>query len=444
MRISVFGLGYVGCVSAACFTKLGHTVIGVDVVQYKVDAINSGKAPIQEKGLNELISLGMKKNKLSATTNTPEAIKNSDISFICVGTPPKKNGDLDLFALTSACEEIGLALREKEYHVVVIRSTMFPGSLDILTKILEKFSGKKCGKDFGLAVNPEFLREGSAIKDFFAPPFIVIGSDDKLAAEKAMSAYREIKSKKFIVKADVAQMIKYASNSWHALKVSFANEIGSVCNEIGIDASKLMGLFTEDNQLNISSYYMKPGFAYGGSCLPKDLAALKNKAAELKINTPLINSISQSNLEHILRAVKLVKSLGKKKIGILGITFKADTDDLRGNPILYIINKLVNTGHDVKIYDPVIGKSNLKHIAKSYRKEVFDLINRENLKESVVDIEGLFHNSESVLKQDIIIISSRDESLKKYISKLTDNQVLIDLQKICSTSDTPAKYISLL
>lgn len=444
MRISVFGLGYVGCVSAACFAKLGHQVIGVDVVQYKVDSINGGEAPIQEKNLTELVYQGVKKFRLSATTNTKKAVLNSDISFVCVGTPPKKNGDLDLFALKRVCEEIGLAIKEKENHLVVIRSTMFPGSLNILRKILEKSSGKKSGKGFGLAVNPEFLREGSAIKDFFNPPMIVIGSDDKKSAEMAMSAYNGVKAKKFVVKENVAQMIKYASNSWHALKVSFANEIGSVCNEIGVDASKLMGIFTEDNQLNISSYYMKPGFAYGGSCLPKDLAALKNNANKTGLKTPVIDSISESNLHHILRAVKLVEKTGKKKIGILGITFKADTDDIRGNPILYVINRLVNKGYNVKIYDPLIGKSNLKNIAKSYRKEVFDLVNRENLKESVADISGLFGDVDSIIKQDVVIVSSRDESLKKYVEKLMNKQILVDLQKIFSQKDTRAKYLSLL
>ena len=443
MKISVFGLGYVGSVTAACFAKIGHEVIGVDIVDYKIDAINKGKAPVEEQNLSQLIADQVKKKRLFALKETEKAIKESEISFICVGTPPKRNGDIDLSALKRVCEQIGNALKNKKQHLIVFRSTLFPGSIKVLQSVLEISSGKKAGKDFSIAYNPEFLREGSAIKDFFAPPFIIVGSENKEVCKKVLSCYKGIKSKKILVKPELAQMLKYASNSWHALKVSFANEIGSICKNLGINGKKLMGVFSEDNQLNISPCYLKPGFAYGGSCLPKDLSALKINAKKLKINTSLIDSISESNLEHINRAVKLIELTGKKKVGILGLTFKADTDDIRGNPILLVINRLLNKKLEIKIFDKLISKTNIKRINKSYRKEIFDLISRENLKEKVNSLSNLFTTLDSVLKQDIIIISNRDESLKEHLKKLSSKQIIIDLQNIFDKEDSEAKYISL-
>lgn len=443
MKISVFGLGYVGCVTAACLAKLGHEVIGVDIIKRKVDKINEGKSLIKEKSLDDLIEKSVKKGKLKATTDAKKAVLSSDISLVCVGTPPQKNGDLDLTALKRACKDIGIAIREKDYHIIVIRSTMFPGSFEMLKKILEKFSEKKYGKDFDIAVNPEFLREGNAIKDFFNPPFIVVGSENKNTCKKIFEFYKLIKTKKFIVEPGVAQMIKYASNSFHALKITFANEIASVCKKIGIDSKKLMKLFCADNQLNISLYYLKPGFAYGGSCLPKDVAALKNKASKLKLNVPLLESISKSNLQHIERAVNLIKKLKTKKVGILGITFKANTDDIRGNPILYIINKLVSQGYNIKIYDPNIRTDNLNGIRKSYRKEVYDLVTRENLKEKVNGVSKLFCSFPELLKQSLIITSSRDKKIEEFAKKLTDKHTIIDLQNILEKKELKAKYVSL-
>lgn len=442
MKISVFGLGYVGVVTAACFAKLGHEVIGVDLVQYKVESINGGEAPIKEKGLDELVYMGVKSEKLKAMMDTEKAILETDISFICVGTPPKRKGDIDLEALKRVCEEIGKALRKKKYHLIVIRSTMFPGSFEIVKEILEKSSNKKSGKDFNITANPEFLREGTAIKDFFNPPFIIIGSENKDIAKKIIYLYKNINTKKFIVKPDIAQMIKYVSNSWHALKVTFANEIGAICSELGIDSKNLMGLFLEDNQLNISPYYLKPGFAYGGSCLPKDLAALQRNSFKLKVHSPILDSISKSNFEQMKRAIKLIESTKNKKIGILGITFKADTDDLRGNPMLFVINNLLNKGYEVKIFDPIVGKANLKNISRSYRKEVFDLINKQDLKEKVADISKLFCQLDELLKQDTIIFSNRDKSLQKYAEGLSEKQTIIDLQKVFDKNKIKARYLT--
>ena len=443
MKVSIFGLGYVGVVCAACFAKLGHKITGVDVIDYKIDAINKGKAPLEEKGLNNLLKEQVYLNRLSATKNVKDAILNTDISFICVGTPPKKNGDLDLSILKTVCEEIGVVLKEKNYHIIVIRSTMFPGSFEILKNILEKCSGKKQGRDFDLLTNPEFLREGSAIKDFFNPPYIIVGTDNKSAGKIVLNSYSKIKTKKFLVKPDLAQMIKYANNSWHALKVTFANEIASICKEKNINSKKLMGLFCEDYQLNISPYYLTPGFAYGGSCLSKDTAALKNISQKLNLKTPVIDSISKSNMEQINRAIKLIVSKGKKKIGILGLTFKPNTDDIRGNPILFVINYLLNQKYNLKVFDSLIDASNIKKINNSYRKEIFDLINRENLKDKIEDISRLFSDLDDALNQDVIIISNRDKSLKKYLINLPKEKIIIDLQNTFNQSDFTAKYETL-
>jgi len=444
MRISIFGLGYIGAVCIGGFAELGHSIIGVDVIQHKIDAINGGEAPLKEKGLNELIYRGVKRGLVSATNNTEKAVLNSDISFICVGTPPKKNGEIDLSFLKKVCQEIGAALKKKKQHLIVIRSTMLPGSLEILKKIIEENSGKIEGKDFNITTNPEFLREGSAIKDFFNPPYIVVGAYNFEIGKKVLAVYGNIKTKKFVVKPELAQMIKYTNNSWHAIKVSFANEIGILCKAQNIDSKKLMELFCEDTQLNLSSYYLKPGFAYGGSCLPKDIAAIQQRAKKMKISIPLINAASKSNLEQINRAVDLIKATKKKKIGILGITFKADTDDIRGNPVLLVINRLINQGYEVKIYDTIVSKINLNTISKSYRKEVFDLISKEDLKENVNEIKSLFTTAESILNQEVIIISNRDESNQKLLKGINDKKIIVDLQGILNKSIIKARVVSLV
>ena len=441
MNISVFGLGYVGTVSSVCLAELGHNVIGVDVSKHKVDCINKGYSHIQEKGIDQLIREQFDLKKLIATIDAKEAVLNSEISFVCVGTPPKNNGDIDLTALKNVCTDIGMALKEKSNHIIIIRSTMFPGTLEILKEIIEINSGKKCGKDFDILTNPEFLREGTAIKDFFHPPYVVIGTDETSdeVINEVLKVYEKIDAKKIVVKSNIAMIIKYVGNSYHALKVSFTNEIAAVCKELNIDSKQVMDLFCEDNQLNISPYYFKPGFAFGGSCLPKDLAALNNNAKRLKVNCPVIDSISKSNLSQIERAISLIENTKSKKIGILGITFKADTDDIRGNPIISVINRLLNKKYNIKIFDNNI--NNIESINQSYRKEVYDLINRENLKTKVNNISNLFSDIDSTLNQDIIIISRRDKSLKQYIGKLKTTQILIDLQNIFEDSDTPAKRL---
>ena len=438
MQISVFGLGYVGIVTSACLAKMGHKITGVDIIDYKLKTINEGSCPIEEKNLPQLMHQQWMKGRITATKNVKEAITNTDISFVCVGTPPLANGDMDFSAIEKTCIAIGEALKLKlKPHVVVIRSTMFPGSFEKVKEIIEKTSGKKCN----LLTNPEFLREGTAIEDFFNPSTIIIGAekDNQKTAKEVLKLFKAIDTNKWIVSVNIAQMIKYINNSWHANKVCFANEIGAICNSMELDSKQIMNLFF-DEELNLSPYYMSPGFAYGGSCLPKDLAMLKNNAKKRNVDCPLLNSISKSNLAHIERAINLIDSLGKKKIGILGISFKANTNDLRGNPILYVINRLVSDGYNVKLFDPILGKEDANLINQSYRNEIFDLINMENLKDKVNDIAKLFTTEKELLKQDVIIVANRDKSYKKCLSKLSSKQIFIDLQNIYTAKDTKAVY----
>jgi len=443
MRISVFGLGYVGCVTSACFAYLGHNVIGVDIVESKVTAINSGKAPIKEKGLDRLIKTAVKVKKLVATTSTEFAITNSDISFICVGTPARIDGAIELKYIENVCKDIAKLIRNKKNHIIVIRSTILPGTVNKLVRIVERYSGKKNKIGFSIAVNPEFMREGSAVSDFFKPPFIIIGLDNRDIAKKIAKLYRKVNSKIFITRIDIAEMIKYVNNSFHALKIVFSNEIGTIAKKLGIDSKKLMSLFCQDTKLNLSSYYMMPGFAYGGSCLPKDLSAICNKARELDIEIPLLNAIQKSNNIHIKRAIDLIRSQGKKTIGILGISFKQNSDDIRGNPILVVIKELLSLGYKIKIFDKNIERDDISCILKSYRDSIYDLILEKDLKSHIKDIARCFSSLKDVLDSEIIVISTRDSSLNEILKRVDEDKILIDLQGVIDKKNIRAKYISL-
>src|SRR6185503_12564000 len=308
VKLSIFGLGYVGCVSAACFAKEGHTVTGVDVNANKAEMINAGDSPIIEAGIGPLLDEVVKAKRLSATTDSLAAVRNTDVSLVCVGTPSNANGSLDLRYVTRVCEEIGAALKDKtERHIVVIRSTMLPGTIEgVVVPTLEQHSGKKVGKDFGVCINPEFLREGTSLKDFYAPPFTLIGADDEESATLLRNLYSQIDAQVFATSVKTAEMVKYVCNCFHALKVSFANEIGVICKGLGIDSHEVMDLFCKDTKLNISPYYLKPGFAFGGSCLPKDLRAMNYKAKELDVEVPVLSSILPSNRLQVERAVEMV------------------------------------------------------------------------------------------------------------------------------------------
>lgn len=423
MKLSVFGLGYVGCVSAACFAKEGHDVLGVDVSPLKVDIINSGKSPIVESGVGELIGEMTASGRLRATTDSTEAISGSEISLVCVGTPGNPNGSLDLKYIKRVAKEIGTALEGKQdRHTVVMRSTMLPGTIEtVVVPMLEVYSGKKAGTDFGICVNPEFLREGTSLKDFYAPPFTLVGADDDETAALVRRLYSGIDAQCFVVNVKAAEMVKYACNSFHAVKVSFANEIGNVCKELGIDSHEVMDVFCHDTKLNLSPYYLKPGFAFGGSCLPKDLRAITYKAKELDVSTPLLSSVLQSNRQQVERAIEMVLRTGRKRIGVLGFSFKAGTDDLRESPMVALIETLIGKGLQLAIYDRDV------QLARLFGA------NREYIEREIPHVSQLMRaNIEEVLDHaEVLIIGNRAEEFREVVgTKLRDDQTLIDLVRL--------------
>jgi GDP-mannose 6-dehydrogenase len=422
MKLSVFGIGYVGCVSAACFAKEGHNVIGVDVNPVKVGIINDGKSPIVEPGVGELIAEGIAAGTLSASTSSSEAVRESEVSLICVGTPSNPNGSLDLKYVVRVCEEIGAALAEKsERHVVVIRSTMLPGTIEnTVIPTLESASGKKVGTDFGVCINPEFLREGTSLKDFYAPPFTLIGADDDATAEKVKQLYANVDAPIYVTKLKTAEMIKYVCNCFHGLKVSFANEIGNICKELGVDSHDVMDIFCQDTKLNLSPYYLKPGFAFGGSCLPKDLRAMTYKAKELDVETPVLSSILPSNRIQVERAFNMVQQTGKKRVGVLGFSFKAGTDDLRESPMVTLIETLIGKGYSLAIYDRDVSLARLFGANKEY-------IERE-----IPHISQLMQGSinDVVANCDVILVGNKSDEFRQIEGTLRDDQVLIDLVRL--------------
>lgn len=426
MRLSVFGIGYVGCVSAACFAKAGHDVIGVDVNPTKVGIINSGKSPIVETGIEELIAEMVCASRLSATTNSAEAIMNSDASLICVGTPSNTNGSLDLNHVKHVCEEIGAALRNKpERHTIVIRSTMLPGTIESLViPTLEQSSGKRAGKDFGVCINPEFLREGSSLKDFYAPPFTLIGADDEEIAALVQQLYADIEAPLFVTSLKTAEMVKYACNCFHALKVSFANEIGNICKAVGIDSHEVMKVFSQDTKLNLSPYYLTPGFAFGGSCLPKDLRAINYKAKQLDVEVPVLSSILPSNRLQIERAVDMVLQTGKKRVGVLGFSFKAGTDDLRESPMVTLIETLIGKGLQLVLYDRDVSLAKLFGANKQY-------IERE-----IPHISQLMRGSvDEVLRDsEVLVIGNKAKEFQNIEGQIRKGQIVLDLVRLFDRS----------
>jgi GDP-mannose 6-dehydrogenase len=422
MRISIFGIGYVGCVSAACFAHAGHDVTGVDVNPTKVDIINSGKSPIVEPQMNELIQDVVKSGKLRATTDSMEAVKTSDISLVCVGTPSKPNGSLDLGHVARVCEEIGAALATKDtHHTIVIRSTMLPGSIESVAQpALEKTSRKKAGKDFGVSVNPEFLREGTSVKDFYAPPFTLIGADDEETANIVRNLYSNIDAPIFNTSIKTAEMVKYVCNCFHALKVSFANEIGNICKALELDSHEVMKVFCADTKLNLSPYYLKPGFAFGGSCLPKDLRAVSYKAKELDVEVPLLSAITVTNKLQIEKALDMVLSTGNKQVGVLGFSFKAGTDDLRESPMVTLIETLLGKGLELVIYDRDVSLARLFGSNKAY------------IEEEIPHIARLMRGSidEVLDAANTIVIGNRSEEFRHIETRLRPGQTVIDLVRL--------------
>lgn len=433
MKISVFGLGYVGAVSAACLAAEGHDVIGVDVNPTKVELINEGRSPIVEEGIAELTAKMVAEGRLRATADTDEAVADTDISLVCVGTPSNDNGSLKLDYVERVSEQIGAAIAHKEgRHLVVMRSTMLPGTIETLVKpALERTSGKLSGTDFDLCVNPEFLREGSSIKDFYAPPFTLIGSDRPEAAERLAEMYKNIDAPLHLTSVKAAEMVKYACNCFHGLKVAFANEIGNICKESGIDSHEVMEVFVKDTKLNLSPYYLKPGFAFGGSCLPKDLRALTYKARQLDVPVPVLEATLESNLLQIERAVNMIVRTGKKKIGFLGFAFKAGTDDLRESPVVTVIERMIGKGYDVRLYDKEVSLARLVGANKEYIEQEIPHISRLMAETAAEVIEH----------SEVVVIGNNSEEFKVLAdAPAAGGTTIIDLVRIFGDRQTGPDY----
>jgi GDP-mannose 6-dehydrogenase len=431
MRICILGLGYVGAVSAGCLAHEGHEVIGVDPQEAKVALINAGRSPIVEKDLGGMIEKQVLEGRLRATTNVSEAVRVSDLSIICVGTPSLGNGHIDLGFVKRVCAQIGEVLQDHPGHTVVVRSTMLPGTMrDVVIPTLEQSSGLKAGQDFGVAINPEFLREGTAIHDYFHPPKTVIGELDRASGDVVATLYGHLPCPMIRTDYETAEMVKYADNTWHALKVGFANEIGNICKGLGLDSHKLMEIFCQDTKLNLSPYYLKPGFAFGGSCLPKDVRALAYKAKTLDLNLPILNAILPSNREQIERGIRTVMEKGSKKIGILGFSFKAGTDDLRESPMVELCERLIGKGYDLRVYDSNVQLASIRGANKDYILNHIPHISRL----MVGTIQEVLDHAET------IVIGNGSAEFREVPRLLGTGQSIVDLVRISDTRSVEGVY----
>jgi GDP-mannose 6-dehydrogenase len=432
VRISVFGLGYVGTVSAGCFARDGHEVIGVDPVRTKVDLINAGQTPIIEVEIGEIIAAAVRSGRLRATDNQDEAINQTELSFVCVGTPSQANGNLDLTYIRRVCELIGKAIKNKTArHTVVIRSTILPGTMrDIVIPTLEENSGKKAGTDFGVCNNPEFLREGSAVMDFNSPPKTVIGEFDGTSGELLAILYAKLDAPFIRTDLETAEMVKYVDNSWHALKIGFANEIGNLCKSFDIDAHAVMKIFCQDKKLNISPAYLLPGFAFGGSCLPKDLRALAYKAKMHDLQLPIMSAILPSNELQVSKGLRLITEKGHRRIGVLGFSFKSGTDDLRESPMIEVIEHLIGKGYDLRIFDRNVSLASLVGANRDF------ILNR------IPHISRLMVNGiDAVLDHaETIVIGNKDPEFEGVLEHLHEGQNLVDFVRITNRRSDNGKY----
>jgi len=424
LSISIFGLGYVGSVSAACFAHMGHKVTGVDVSKKKVEMLDSGRSPIIEARMEELISQANKSCRLHATTDSIAAVLASDVSFVCVGTPSLRSGKLDLSHVEHVSNEIGAALKQKaSFHTVVLRSTVLPGTTEsLMIPAIEKSSGKKMGADFAVCYNPEFMREGSAVADFLQPPYTILGSQETRHLDVLRELYKDIPGERFETNIRVAEMVKYVSNLYHAVKVGFANEIGTLCKHLGVESNQVTKIFMSDTKLNISSAYLSPGFAFGGSCLPKDLRAITYKAKELDLQLPMLESLMPSNNQHVDRGVEAVLRTGMRKIAMLGLSFKAGTDDLRESPQVQLIKRLLGEGCQVKIWDKDVSLGRLAGSNRQYIEDVIPHIGSLLSSEMPEVIRGA----------EVVIIGTKVDK-GELAALLTPSQMVIDLVNLDPT-----------
>jgi len=432
LKVSIFGLGYVGTVSAGCLAKEGHKIIGVDPIKTKVQLINSGKSPIIERDIDEIITEAVNTGQLRATDDTVQAIRDTELSFVCVGTPSQINGNLDMTHVRNVCEQIGHALKCKSTrHTVVIRSTILPGTMRrMVIPVLEENSGKKASTDFGVCNNPEFLREGSAVADFTFPSKTVIGELDRASGDTVAALYAKLDAPLMRTDIETAEMIKYIDNSWHALKIGFANEIGNLCKSFSIDAHKAMDIFCQDKKLNISPAYLKPGFAFGGSCLPKDLRALAYSAKLHDLELPILNSILPSNELQVSRGLQLIMEKGHKRVGILGFSFKEGTDDLRESPMIEIIERLTGKGYDLRIYDKNVQVARLVGANRDF------ILNRiPHISKLMVDnVDAILQHAET------IVIGNKSAEFESVPQKLRTGQCLVDFVRISNYRSNNGEY----
>ncbi|WP_296590373.1 nucleotide sugar dehydrogenase [Roseibium sp.] len=437
--ISVIGLGYVGAVSLACLSSLGHRVVGADIDEKKVDSIAWGNSPIHEDRLSELLTRGVAEDLLSATTNLPRAVRETDVTFVSVGTPTSADGGCDTRAIEVVAKGIGEALAQKEaFHVVVLRCSVPPGTtLEVMKPIIERHSGKVAGVDFGIGFNPEFLREGTAVADFHEPPKTVIGVTDEKTADVLSKIYEPVDRSPIVTTVEVAELVKYVDNVWHASKVCFANEVGRLCKPMGIDSHAVMDIFVQDTKLNLSPYYLKPGFAFGGSCLPKEVRAVSHLAKTLGVELPMIDALMPSNQKQIDQAVDLVERTGAKKVAVLGVAFKPGTDDLRESPTLELIAELKAKGVEVTAYDPAIEPG--PHISQQFEYMRYAA---PHLKDVVEDLPVFLKETpgDAIEEADAIIVSQKIPELRSVLKSKKEDAAIVDLVRITAPLPASSDY----